>query len=122
MIRILIADDHAMVRAGLDQLLNSVDEFSVIGHACDGLEAIYMCEMLQPDVVLMDIMMPKMDGLTATRILRQHNVITKVIALSVLEDESLLQGIIDAGIEVILSKDASINEILEAVHTVSRSG
>ena len=122
MIRIVIADDHAMVRAGLDQLLNSVDEFLVIGHACDGLEAIYMCEMLQPDVVLMDIKMPKMDGLTATRILRQHNANTKVIALSALEDLTLLQGVTDSDIEVILSKDASINEILETVHTVSRSG
>ncbi len=120
MIRIVIVDDHAMVRAGLDQLLNSVDEFSVIGHAHDGLEAIYMCEMLQPDVVLMDIKMPKMDGLTATRILRQHNTSMKVIVLSALEDESLLQEFLLSDIEVILSKDASINEILDTVRTISR--
>ena len=121
MIRILIVDDHAMVRQGLDQLLNSVDDFMVIGHACDGLEAIYMCEMLQPDVVLMDIVMPKMDGLTAARMLRQHNINAKIIVLSALSDETLLQEAVLSDIDVILSKDASINEILETVHMVSRN-
>ncbi len=121
MIRILIADDHAMLRQGLNQLLNSVDNFSVIGQACDGLEAIYLCEMLHPDVVLMDITMPRMDGVTATRILRQRNKWTKFIILSALGDETLLQEAIETGVEVILSKDASINEILDTVQTVSQN-
>src|SRR5215813_11043169 len=112
MVRIVIADDHAMVRKGLDQLLNSTNEFSVIGHACDGLEAIYMCEMLQPDVVLMDIMMPKMDGLVATRMLRQHNANVKIIILSALGDDALLHEIIQTDVDVILSKSASITDIL----------
>ena len=122
MIRILIADDHAMVRNGLDQLLNSVADFSVIGHARDGIEAIYLCEMLHPDVVLMDITMPRMDGLTATQILRQRNTWTKFIVLSALGDETLLQKAIETGVEVVLSKDASNKEIVDAVYTVSKTG
>ena len=122
MIRILIADDHAMIRQGLDQLLNSVEDFSVIGHACDGLEAISMCETLQPDIVLMDIMMPKMDGLTAIRVLRQRNPSVKIIILSALCDETLLKEAIHTGVQVILSKDASINEILDTVYTIYKNG
>jgi len=122
MIRILIADDHAMVRAGLGQLLNSVDDFSVIGQACDGVEAVDMSEALRPDIILMDLAMPNMDGLTATRLLRQRNPSIKVIVLSALENESLLRECLLTDVEVILSKDASINEILETVHTVSKTG
>jgi len=121
MIRILIADDHAMVRLGLDQILSSIDDFLVIGHACDGLEAVQLYELLKPDVVMMDIAMPNIDGLTATRILRQRNPSVKVIMLSALEDESLLQESLLNNVEVILSKDASINEIVDTVRTVSRN-
>jgi len=121
MIRILIADDHAMVRSGLDQLLSSVDDFSVIGHACDGVEAVQLCEVLRPDVVLMDITMPNMDGLTATRLLHQRNLNVKVIVLSALENQWLLADSLLAEVDVILSKDASINEILDTVYTVSRN-
>lgn len=120
MIRIVIADDHAMVREGLGQVLNSDDQLSVIGRACDGLEAVYMCEMLQPDVILMDIMMPKMDGLVATRMLRQHNENIRIILLSALGDDTLLHEIIRTDVDVILSKSASINEILNTVHMVMR--
>ena len=121
MIRIVIADDHAMVREGLGQVLNSDDQLSVIGLACDGLEAVYMCEMLQPDVVLMDIMMPKMDGLVATRMLRQHNENIRIILLSALGDDAVLHEIIQTDVDVILSKSASINEILNTVHMVMRN-
>lgn len=121
MIRIVIVDDHAMVRQGLNQVLDCVDVYSVIGHACDGLEAIDLCQRLQPDIVLMDIAMPKMDGLTASRILRQHHPKIKIIVLSALSDETLLQEALHTDVEVILSKEASINEILDAVHMVSQN-
>src|SRR5262245_49977330 len=121
MIRIVIADDHAMVREGLGQVLNSDDQFSVIGRACDGLEAVYMCEMLQPDVLMMDIMMPKMDGLVATRLLRHHNENIRIILLSALGDDALLHEVIQTDVDVILSKSASINEILNTVHMVMRN-
>jgi DNA-binding NarL/FixJ family response regulator len=110
-----------MVRLGLDQLLSSVDDFMVIGHACDGIEAVQLCEILEPDVVLMDIVMPRMDGLTASHLLRQRHSSTKVIVLSALENQGLLRKAILTDVDVILSKDASINEILDTVYTVSQN-
>lgn len=122
MIRILIADDHAMVRQGLCQLLNSVPDFSVIGQACDGCEAVYLCELLQPDIVVMDLAMPNMDGLTAIRLIRSHNAYVRIIILSAFSDETQPEEALLAEIEVVLSKHASIYEILDTVHAVARSG
>lgn len=122
MLRILIADDHAMLRQGLSQLLNSVDDFLVIGQACDGCEAVYLCELLQPDIVVMDLAMPKMDGLTAVRLIRQHNAHVRIIVLSAFSDETHLEETLLAQIEVVLSKYASIYEILDTVHAVTRNG
>ncbi|MBA3871126.1 MAG: response regulator transcription factor [Anaerolineae bacterium] len=119
MIRILIVDDHAMVRQGLGQVLNCVDDFLVIGNACDGLEAVDLCHILEPDIVLMDVAMPKMDGLTASRMLHHSNPKIKIIVLSAFSDETLLQEALHTEVEVILSKEASINEILDTVYAVS---
>lgn len=120
MIRILIVDDHDMVRQGLNQLLTSTQDMSVIGHARDGLEALHLCRLLQPDVVLMDVMMPGMDGMTATQIILEYDANIKIIVLSGLHDEAISRKAVGVGARRVLSKTARMHEILETVRTVSK--
>jgi len=96
-IRILIADDHEVVRQGLRSFLEPDADLEVVGEAADGEEAIRLARRLRPDVVLMDLLMPGMDGVTATQIIRQEFPDTEVVALtSVLEDASVV-GAVRAG-------------------------
>ncbi|MBZ0293020.1 MAG: response regulator transcription factor, partial [Anaerolineae bacterium] len=81
-IRLLLVDDHAVVRQGLKMFLKSETEFEVIGEAANGLQAIEMARQLQPDVILMDLLMPGMNGIDATRTIRQEMPDTEVIALT----------------------------------------
>ena len=120
MISILIVADHAMVRHGLNQLLNSSGDISVTGHASDGLEALDLCEELRPDVVLVDIAMSHMEGVRATRMITQRFPGLKVILLSALGDESLSRRTLLVGALKIVSKDASLDEMLETIRAVYR--
>ena len=96
-IRILIVDDHSVVRQGLKMFLGLDPELEIVGEAADGAEAVKMAHELQPDVVLMDMLMPVMDGIEATRTIRQELPDTEVIALtSVLEDAAVV-GAVKAG-------------------------
>ena len=104
-IRILLADDHSVVRQGLRMFLSLDSEFDVVGEAADGAQALKMARELQPDVVLMDMLMPVMDGITATGHIRRELPDTEVIALtSVLEDGAVV-GAIKAGAIGYLLKD-----------------
>ena len=114
-IRILIADDHSVVRKGLRTFLGLDEEFEIIGEASDGEEAVKMARLLKPDVVLMDIRMPKMDGITATGNIRRELPDTEVIALtSVLEDASVV-GAVRAGAIGYLLKDTEADELCRAI-------
>jgi len=114
-IRILLADDHSVVRQGLRMFLSLDSEFEVIGEAPDGSEAVKMARELQPDVVLMDMLMPVMDGITATGIIRKEMPDTEVIALtSVLEDGAVV-GAIKAGAIGYLLKDTQQEELIRAI-------
>jgi DNA-binding NarL/FixJ family response regulator len=113
--RVLIADDHAVVRQGLRMFLNLDSEIEVVGEACNGLDAVQMARHLQPDVVLMDLLMPEMDGIEATARLRRELPEIEVIALtSVLEDSSVV-GAIRAGAVGYLLKDTEADELIEAI-------
>ena len=81
-IRVMIVDDHAMVRTGLATFLEVSDDLELVGQASNGREAVDLCEQFQPDVVLMDLVMPEMDGVTATRIIRERWPQVQVIALT----------------------------------------
>ncbi len=118
MMRVLIVDDHGMVRQGLSQLLKSTDDMQVVGQAADGREAIRFCAEHTPDVVLMDVMMPEMDGLAATRFIRQMKSNIKVILFSAHGDEASIQAAYHAGANAFLSKDASTEDILDTVRAV----
>jgi len=114
-IRILIADDHAVVRQGLHMFLGLDAELQVVGEAIDGAEAVNLARELKPDLVLMDLLMPVMDGIAATGIIRRELPDTEVLALtSVLEDVSVV-GAIRAGAIGYLLKDTSSDELCNAI-------
>ena len=114
-IRILIVDDHSVVRQGLRMFLSLDPELDVIGEAADGAEALKKAHELKPDVVLMDLLMPVMDGITAIGIIRRELPDTEVIALtSVLEDSSVI-GAVRAGAIGYLLKDTQADELRRAI-------
>jgi DNA-binding NarL/FixJ family response regulator len=114
-IRILIADDHSVVRQGLHMFLALDPELEIVGEATNGLEAVNQARKLRPDVVLMDLIMPQMDGITAIEIIRHELPEIEVIALtSVLEDAAVV-GAVKAGAIGYLLKDTQANELCKAI-------
>jgi two-component system, NarL family, response regulator LiaR len=114
-IRVLIADDHGLVRQGLRMFLGSDPEFEIIGEARDGAEAVQMARQKRPDVVLMDLLMPVMDGVSATAAIRRELTDTEVVALtSVLEDASVVDAV-RAGAIGYLLKDTDAHELRRAI-------
>jgi DNA-binding NarL/FixJ family response regulator len=114
-IRIILADDHSVVRQGLKMFLSLDPEFDVVGEAENGAEAVALTQSLSPDVVLMDLLMPVMDGITATQEIRRDFPDTEVIALtSVLEDASVV-GAVKAGAIGYLLKDTQSEELCRAI-------
>ena len=114
-IRIVVVDDHSVVRQGLRMFLSLDPELEVIGEASNGLEAIEQVKKLKPDVVLMDLLMPVMDGITATQIIRREHSDTEVIALtSVLEDAAVINAV-RAGAIGYLLKDTQGDELCQAI-------
>ena len=118
-IRILIVDDHAVVRQGLRMFLGLDPELEIVGEAADGVQAVEQAKELTPDVVLMDLLMPNMDGIQATAIIRRELPDVEVIALtSVLEDGSVV-GAVRAGAIGYLLKDAEPNELCRAIRAAA---
>jgi DNA-binding NarL/FixJ family response regulator len=118
-IRIVIADDHLVVRQGLRMFLSDDPEIEILGEAADGAQAVQLARELKPDVVLMDMMMPVLDGIAATSRIRQELPETEVIAItSVLEDEAVV-GAIKAGAIGYLLKDANPEELRRAIRAAA---
>jgi NarL family two-component system response regulator LiaR len=114
-IRILLVDDHDMVRRGLAVFLLAYDDFELVGEAANGVEALDKCAELQPDVVLMDLMMPEMDGIEATQVIRQRHPATQVIALTSFNEEKLVEAALQAGAIGYLFKNVSVDELAAAI-------
>ncbi len=114
-IRVILVDDHDMVRRGLAVFLQAFDDLQLVGEAANGTEALHLCAECQPDVVLMDLIMPEMDGVTATRAIRQRHPDIRVIALTSFKDEELVEAALQAGAISYLLKNVSINELAEAI-------
>jgi two-component system, NarL family, response regulator LiaR len=114
-IRILIADDHSVVRQGLRMFLTLDPELEVIGEATNGEEAVHQAHKLQPDVVLMDVLMPVMDGVTATSKIRAELPDTEVIALTSVLDDGTVVGAVKAGAIGYLLKDTQADELCRAI-------
>ena len=114
-IRVLLVDDHAVVRSGLSAFLMAFDDLELVGEAGDGKEAVRFCERHRPDVVLMDLVMPGMDGVAATRAIRERCPEVQVIALTSFKEEELVQGALEAGAIGYLLKDVTAEELAEAI-------
>ncbi len=114
-IRVLLVDDHAIVRQGLARVLEAEADISVIGEARDGMEAVASARDLRPDVVIMDISMPRMDGIEATRRITQEQPGLRVIGLSMYEEAERSQAIRAAGAEALFCKDGSAEKLIGAI-------
>ena len=119
-IRVLVADDQRVVREGLAMLLGLLPGIEVVGAAADGEEAVRMARARRPDVVLMDLRMPRLDGIEATRRLGEEVPAARVIALTTYADEPSVLGALRAGARGFLTKDAGADEIRQAVEAVAR--
>jgi NarL family two-component system response regulator LiaR len=118
-IRVLIVDDHALVRQGLRMFLGAAGNLELVGEAADGEEAVRMVKELSPDVVLMDLLLPKLDGIKATEAVRKARPDTQVIALtSVLEDASVV-GAVKAGAIGYLLKNTDAADLIDAIHAAA---
>ncbi len=114
-IRVLLVDDHTMVRRGLVTFLKVFDDLQLAGEAENGAEAIQRCAEIHPDVVLMDMVMPGMDGVTATRAIRQQFPQIQVIALTSFKEGKLIQNALQAGAIGYLLKDVSAEDLARAI-------
>ena len=120
MIRILVVDDHRLVRAGIVQLLEEADDIEVVGEAGDGLEAIEQVAALQPDLVLMDLSMPRLDGRAATERIVSDNEDARVVVLTSFSDREDVLKALDAGAVGYLLKDAPPEELVAGIRSAAR--
>lgn len=114
-IRVLLVDDHTVVRSGLSAFLMAFEDLELVGEASSGDRAISLCQKVQPDIVLMDLMMPGMDGATATRLIREKHPNIQVIALTSYKEKDLVEGVLKAGAIGYLLKDVTADELGRAI-------
>lgn len=119
MIRLVIADDHAVVRAGLSQLVAALEDVELVGTAADGEEVLQLCAASAPDVVLMDLEMPRVDGIEATRQLKQDRPETAVVVLTSFSDREKILAALDAGAAGYLLKDVEPAELARAIRAAA---
>jgi two-component system, NarL family, response regulator NreC len=117
-IRVVLADDHKLLREGIASLINAQPDIEVVGDADDGLKALSLVAKLSPDIVIMDIGMPNLNGIDATRLLTVENPNVKVIALSMHSDRRYVIGMLKAGAMGYLLKDCAFDEFLKAIREV----
>lgn len=116
-IKIVIVDDHNVVRSGLGAFLQVFDDFELVGEASNGKEALDVCESLHPDVVLMDLVMPVMDGAQATKQIRERFTDIQVIVLTSFKEDELIEGALQAGAIGYLLKNVSADELADAIRS-----
>lgn len=119
-ISILLVEDHKIVREGTRQLLEQNTDFSVIGEAADGLEAVNLVETLSPDIIIMDVRLPNMNGIDATRLITHRHPQIKVIILSAYDDDSYIFPLFEAGASGYLLKNSSGAELAAAIRSVQQ--
>ncbi|MCG3208909.1 MAG: Transcriptional regulatory protein DegU [Anaerolineae bacterium] len=118
-IRLVLADDHAVVRSGTRELLEQQPDLKIVGEASDGEEAVRLAGELQPDVLVMDVRMPKMSGVEATRTIKQDFPKIKILVLTAHDDDEYVFALLQAGANGYLLKTAEIEELVRAIRTVA---
>ena len=118
-IKVLLADDHQIIRDGLRSLLTNEPDIEVVGEANDGRAAVEMTQRLKPDIVVMDITMPGLNGIEATRQVRAISSDIKVLALSMHADKRFVAGVLHAGASGYVLKNCAFRELIQAIHTVA---
>jgi DNA-binding NarL/FixJ family response regulator len=118
-VRILLADDQPLQRSGVRALLGSQGDLHVVGEACDGVEAVELARRLLPDVVLMDVRMPRQDGIAATAAIVAARLPVRVLVLTSFDMDEYVVGALRAGARGVLVKDVAIAELIAAIHTVA---
>jgi two-component system response regulator NreC len=118
-IRILLADDHPLVRSGLVKLLEPYKEFVVVGEASDGEEAVAMTKKLEPDIVVIDLSMPKLSGVEATKIIQKNNPLSKVLVLTMHDSEEYVYQILKSGAGGYVLKNSGRDELAAAIRAVA---
>jgi NarL family two-component system response regulator LiaR len=116
-IRVLSVDDHEIMRGGIHYLLLAVDDIELVGEAHSGEEALNLCETLQPNVILMDIRMPGMDGIQTTQLIRERYPDIQVLALTSFEEDEMIQQAMQAGAIGYLQKGISVDELADAIRS-----
>lgn len=119
-IRVMIVDDHAVVRCGLKAFLSTYSDFDLVGEAENGLQALRLTGQLGPDVIVMDLLMPEMDGPTAIRLIRQQYPQVQIVALTSFRDDELVQGALQAGAISYLLKNVVADELALAIRAAHR--
>ena len=120
MIRVLLAEDHAIVRSGLERLLGTTTDIEVVAGAADGEEAVGLAAEHRPDVVLMDLSMPNVDGIEATRRILAGNDAVQVVVLTSISDREKIEAALDAGAIGYLLKDAEPDEVIRGIRAAAR--
>lgn len=114
-IQVMVVDDHNVVRSGLTTFLKAFEDLELVGEARNGLEAVSLCRRVKPDVILMDLMMPEMDGIAATRAILAGCPDVKIIAMTSFEEEELVHGVLAAGAISYLLKNVTADELAKAI-------
>ncbi|MEE9617318.1 MAG: response regulator transcription factor, partial [Anaerolineae bacterium] len=122
MIHVVLADDHAVVRKGIRQFLEEADDITVVAEASDGAEAVRLVEAHQPDVAVMDIRMPEVTGVEATRRIKERFPQVRVLVLTAYDDDPYVFALLHAGADGYVLKTASGDELVRAVRTVHQGG
>lgn len=120
-IRVLIADDHRLVRTALAGVLQAIPEIAIVGQAEDGQMAIELTDQLRPDVILMDISMPRLSGIQATRTIVAKHPTIRIVGLSMHDQETLGQTMLDAGAVAFVSKGGEFDSLIETIRRVCSS-
>lgn len=120
MTRVMIVDDHPIVRQGMQNILSNTEEICIVGEASDGIEAIEMAIRLRPDVILLDIQMPNVDGIQCLRRLKKEVPDLRIIILTHFDDEQFLLKAFQEGAHGFLLKNVSVDELIRAIQTVAQ--